>query len=190
MSSHAIRHATLSVEEYLAREEAAAVRHEYVAGTLHALAGGSARHNRIAFGIARRLAAAAEGGPCRVYIADMKLRAGPDAVYYPDVMVVREAHEPTALVLDSPCLIVEVASPSTEAIDRREKLAAYTRIPSLHAYLVVGQDARHVVRHWRTAEGPWASEELAGTGAVNLPCPESSLTLDQLYADVGLPDPA
>lgn len=188
MARPAIHHATLSVEDYLALEETASVRHEYVAGQIHALAGGSARHNQIAGRMYRHLAAAAEGGPCRVYISDVKLRAAEDAIYYPDVMVVCEAHEPTALVLTDPCLLVEVTSPSTETIDRREKLAAYTRIPTLKGYLIVHQDTRRVERYWRTEEGTWASGDVVGTGRVPVPCPELTLTLDEIYEGVRFSD--
>ncbi|HEX7119832.1 MAG TPA: Uma2 family endonuclease [Longimicrobiales bacterium] len=67
----------------------------------------------------------------RERLSDVKLRAAENAIDYPDVMVVREPHDPEAVVLTDPCLLVEVTSPSTETIDRREKLAAYTRIPTL-----------------------------------------------------------
>jgi Uma2 family endonuclease len=41
----------LSVEEYLAGERDGEVRHEYVSGQAYAMAGASARHNRIALNI-------------------------------------------------------------------------------------------------------------------------------------------
>ena len=43
---------TLSVEDYLAREQVVDVRHEYVNGYVCALASESRRHNRIALNIA------------------------------------------------------------------------------------------------------------------------------------------
>lgn len=45
----------LSTEDYLKLEEAATVKHEYVAGILYALAGASQRHSRIAMGFGARL---------------------------------------------------------------------------------------------------------------------------------------
>jgi Uma2 family endonuclease len=49
--------------------------------------------------------------------------------------------EPEDLYVESePCLVAEVVSSSTETIDRREKLAAYKRMPNLEAYLIVSQD--------------------------------------------------
>ena len=64
----------LSVEEYLELEETATLKHEYVGGEIHAMVGASRGHNRISGNIFRKLAEAADGGPCRVYVSDMKLQ--------------------------------------------------------------------------------------------------------------------
>lgn len=181
----AVRHQTLTVEEYLNLEAAASVRHEYVAGVMYVLAGASKRHNRIALNIARLLSDAAGEGPCRVYMSDVKLRAAEDVYYYPDVMVACGPEGEDSLVEDAPCLVVEVASPSTVMIDRREKLVAYKRMPTLEAYVIVEQDDRRVQRHWRDEEGVWWDAEVSGEGQVPLPCPETTLTLDDIYAGVG-----
>ncbi|GAC1313608.1 MAG: hypothetical protein NVSMB2_01780 [Chloroflexota bacterium] len=48
-----------TIEEFLTMEEANATKHEYLAGQVYALAGASARHNRIAMNVAALLWAAA-----------------------------------------------------------------------------------------------------------------------------------
>ena len=58
---------TLSVENYLSREQTGDVRHEYVNGYVYALAGASSRHNRIALNIAAHFLDLARNRPCRVY---------------------------------------------------------------------------------------------------------------------------
>ena len=184
MAESAVPHKPLSVEEYLALEEAATTRHEYVGGIIHAHAGGTTRHNTISVNISALLWNAARGGTCRVYGSDMKLRVPDDAFYYPDVMVVCEPHDAgdEALYQSAPCLLVEVTSPSTEAIDRREKLISYRKIPSLKAYLIVDQESLRVERHWRDDKGQWWHAEAVGTeGVVPIPCPETRLTLPQIY---------
>jgi Uma2 family endonuclease len=184
MSRPAIRHRPLSVEDYLELEEMSSVRHEYIAGRIYALSGASKRHNQIALNIAGRLLSATRGGPCRIYMSDVKLRAAEDVIYYPDVMVACGPEGEHPLIEDAPCLVVEVISPSTETIDRREKLAAYKRIPTLQAYVIVDQDMRRVERHWRDPEGVWWDADLVGEGRVPLPCPEVELTLDEIYEGV------
>jgi Uma2 family endonuclease len=87
MNQPAVRRPLLSVEEYLRLEETSPVKHEYVGGFIHALAGASKRHNQIALNIASRLRDAVRGGPCRVYIGDVKVRVADDVYYYPDVVV-------------------------------------------------------------------------------------------------------
>lgn len=143
----------MSVEEYLEMEKDGQVRHEYVGGVAYAMTGGSGRHNRISGKIYRRLSDIAEGGSCRVY-------------YY----------------VEEPCLIIEVLSPNTESIDRREKLEAYKRIPTLHAYLMASQDERKVERYWRDERSQWWHAEVAGEGTISLLCPpEAELTLADVY---------
>lgn len=185
-SAPAVRHATLSVEEYLELEEASSAKHEYVAGEMHALAGVTRRHNRIAVNLVRRLADAAAGGPCRVSVNDVKLRAAPDIIYYPDLMVACGSESDDPRIEDAPCLVIEIVSPSTERTDRREKLMVYKHIPSLRAYLIIAQERRRVQRHWRDEEGVWWDADLSDAGRVPLPCPETELTLEQIYDGVSL----
>ena len=80
-------HGSLAVDEYLALEESATVRHEYVGGEIFAMVGATKRHNRIIGNTSGRLWGTARGGPCRVYSESVKLRVADDMIYYPDVMV-------------------------------------------------------------------------------------------------------
>ena len=68
--------------------------------------------------------------------------------------------------------------------EKTEKRDAYLRIPSLQAYLVVEQAWRRVDLHWRNPTGVWESA-IVQEGAVSTPCPETRLTLDEIYE--GLP---
>lgn len=78
--------------------------------------------------------------------------------------------------------MVEVTSPSTENIDRREKLLAYRSIMSLKGYLIVDQRELRVERHWRDEAGRWWRAEAVGReGVVPVPCPDVVLTLPQIY---------
>ena len=161
-------------------EETAAVRHEYVGGMIYAMVAATKRHNRIAGNIYAYLLAASRGGACRAYMETVKLRVADDVFYYPGVMVACAEDDP--LVEHSPCLIVEVASPSTQSIDRREKMLAYRKIPALQAYLIVAQDGRRVERHWRDESGEWRQGEAVGeVGFVPVPCPETKLPLTEIY---------
>ena len=155
-----------------------------MAGEIYARAGGTSRHSLISGNVFTALWNAARGGPCRVHNSDMMLRAAEEVFYYPDVMVVcgdDEADE-DALYQDAPCLLVEVTSPSTASIDRREKMLAYRSIPSLKGYLIVDHGRMRAERYWRDDSGRWWRAEAGGPeGFVPVPCPETELTLPQIY---------
>ena len=181
MDSHAAPPGLLTIDEYLEFEETSPIRHEYVGGTLYALAGGSDRHNRIAINIVRKLADAADNTPCRIYMTDMKLQVG-QVFYYPDVMVCcEEPQTENPVFRTDPCLLIEVLSPGTAPKDRREKLIVYGGIPTLRAYLLVDQDAQHVERRFRDDDGVWQRADHISGGSVPLPCPETRLSLDDIY---------
>lgn len=181
MTQRATPHKLISVEEYLALEETATVRHEYVGGTIHAMTGATRRHNRIAGNIYAALRSAARGGPCRVYMETVKLRVPDDVFYYPDVMVACSEEPDDPYVEYDSCLVIEVVSPSTEQTDRREKLLAYRKFPDLRAYLIMDQDRKAVERYWLDEEGRWRRAILSGEGSFPLPCPEMRLSLDEVY---------
>jgi len=171
--------------EYLAMEENSPVRHEFVGWQAHAMAGASVRHNRIALNLASRLLRAV-GNDCQVFISDVKLKADSlPTYYYPDVMLVCDASDDDPLAKTRPCLLAEVLSPATEAIDRREKLAAYQRLFSLKEYLLVAQDRMQVELYRRLNLRDWLLETLGPGDEVRLECARTTLPIEALYE--GLP---
>ncbi|MBO1437622.1 Uma2 family endonuclease [Meiothermus sp. CFH 77666] len=175
----------LSFEEYLALEEKARRKHELVDGVLYAMAGASSNHNLLVTNVAGLLWSRARGGGCRVFSSDMKLRVDAFTSYYPDVMVVCEPDR-AEYYKERPCLLVEVLSSSTEATDRREKLAKYRQIPSLRAYVLIDSLSRRVEAYYREGQH-WLYLDVAGEGSVPIPCPEMSLNLDEIYEGVEVP---
>lgn len=175
----------LTIDEFLAFARESSVRHEYVGGQAHAMTGGTRRHNRIGLNVATRLLSAARGGPCRVYVSDVMVRAPGDVVYFPDVVVACGPPGSDPHVEEAPCVVVEVLSPSTASVDRREKALVDKTIPGLRAYVVVHQDMRRIERHWLDADGSGYHADAAFEGAiVPIPCPAVTLTLDEIYDGV------
>lgn len=179
----------LEERDYLAREVASAERHEYVAGVAYAMAGAGERHHRIAGNLFATLRSAARGTGCGVYISDMKLRvAGGRAYYYPDVMLSCEPAAADAVYKDTPCLVAEVLSPSTAAIDTREKLQAYCGIESLRYYLLVESERAAVSYRIRGADGLWLEASLDPGERIEIECGpvRASLGLREVYEDTDL----
>lgn len=174
-------------QAYLEGEKRAKERHEYMDGKLYAMAGTSRRHNRIALNIVRHLPLSnRDGCPCDIHSSDVKVRAGKrKAFYYPDVIVGCAPDDTDAYYLEKPCLLVEVTSKSTEWKDYNEKLVAYQTLETLQAYLVLSQDKPYATLFYREEDGGWWVKTYEGLDQViPLPCPETSLTLADIYAGV------
>lgn len=174
----------LSEAEYLALEAQSEIRHELVGGQIYAMAGASARHNRIAGAFYARLLGAA-GEDCEVFISDVKLRADDyPSYYYPDVMLVCDPSDDDALVKTRPCLLAEVLSTTTEATDRREKLIAYRRLASLREYLLLSQDEPSVEVYRRRGVADWVVETLGREDTLHLECLPVAVPVAELYRGI------
>lgn len=136
----------LSVDDYLQLEAVSSVRHEYVAGQIFAMTGSTRRANLIAGSIFSAIKKHLAGGPCETYVVDVKVRFRinkDEYLYYPDVLVTCEPEESEQHV-EHPKLIVEVLSPPTENVDRREKAVVCRAISSLEEYVIIAQDTPEV----------------------------------------------
>jgi Uma2 family endonuclease len=177
----------LTEQDYLAFELNAEVRHEYIDGQLYAMAGASERHNRISLNVGFHLRAAARGGHCGVFISDMKLKiAWHKAYYYPDVMLVCNIQDNTEYYKQQPCFIAEVLSPGTANTDRREKLLAYQKIPSLRYYLLISAYQVQVEYFVRDAQDEWQTALLEANETLTIDCEnyQTVLRLSDIYEDV------
>ena len=145
----------ISVEDYLEGEKIGRVKNEFVDGEIYAMAGACDRHHRIALNLITRLDEHLGESECEAFIVDMKLKVNESTFYYPDVFVACDDKPESAYYRSSPVLIIEVVSPSTRQIDRREKLHAYQQIPSVQEYMIVEQDKVHVELHRRQPNGNW-----------------------------------
>lgn len=132
---------TMSVAEYVAREEASKDRHEYLRGEVYAMAGGTPEHGALAAACITALSVALRERPCRVYSSDVRVRSdATDLFTYADAFVVcgsldRSAKDGNAVA--NPVVVVEVLSPATESYDRGAKAEHYRRIVSLREYVLV-----------------------------------------------------
>jgi Uma2 family endonuclease len=177
----------MSLDEFLRFENAHLERHEFVAGEVFAMSGGTLRHSRIIQNISFTLMSRLRGGPCEVHSNIVKVQVGDDRIYYPDGLVLCGRVPGDALVVHEPLVIVEVTSPSTSRADRTDKLDGYRRLTSLETYLIVDQHRRRVDRHWRDADRSWQWEQYLVDGSVPIPRLDTPLTLDEIYEGIDLP---
>lgn len=181
----------LSIEDYLAGEEDSPLKHEYLGGAVHAMAGGSADHAAISANAIVSLGGQLRGKPCRTFTSDLKVRIDlPEHTrfYYPDVQVVCLPGTGDTRYQDRPSVVIEVLSESTRRIDLGEKKDAYLAIPSLKVLLLVESDQPSVLVYRRGPEGGFTRELVEGLKAViDLPEIDAALPLTDLYDQVAFP---
>lgn len=149
----------ISIEDYLSGEPLSEIRHEYVAGQVFAMAGGSRAHNELAGNVYSSLRSHLKNSLCRPFIGDVKvrLRIGlKDIFYYPDVVVGCDPRDTDEYFLRFPKLIIEVLSKTTERQDRLEKFEHYITSSTLEEYVLVAQNKMEVTLHRRRTN--WAAE--------------------------------
>jgi Uma2 family endonuclease len=174
----------LSEEDYLADELRSAQRREFAYGTVFAMAGGSANHNRVAGNLYAQLLQSRDQH-CRPFIADVKLRLDSGGLfYYPDVMLVCDPADTEAYFKTNPCMVAEVLSPSTELTDRREKWAAYQKLPALREYLLLAQDRAYIEVYQRVNVRQWGMTVLGAGDTLSLSCGQLELPVDDIYRAV------
>src|SRR5262245_45889845 len=190
-------------DQYLSIEREADERHEYLDGQIYAMAGESPEHGAICTNLTAEIALQLRGTSCQAFAKDMRVRSGPlprrrysqKGLYsYPDLVVVcgeMQFLDENRDVIINPKVIIEVASPSTEAFDYGEKFLRYrTFNPSLTDYLVVAQD-RPSIEHFALREdGLWmiADSVVELSGSVHIASINCNLQLAEVYDRVEFPE--
>lgn len=181
---------TLSVEEWRELERTSHdCKHEYIDGTVYAMAGGTLDHAQIAVNVVMALTTALTGGPCRVYNSDAAARLSPTRYTYPDATVTcDERDRGRGTEIQAPQLVVEVLSPdSTEAFDRGRKFAFYRACPTVREYVLVSTTHQAVEVFRRTAEGWGVYHEYGAGETVDLSSIGVRLAVAALYARTEVP---
>jgi Uma2 family endonuclease len=175
----------IGYSEYLAIEQRTGIKHEWLDGTVRAMAGGTPQHSGVGAGLMFQLSLALSGRRCRVFTSDLKIRVRATGLAtYPDVAVVcdrleRDPEDRNAIT--NPRLLAEVLSDSTATYDRGRKFDHYRQIPSLREYVLLSQDEPRIEVLRRNEQGVFethtalAGQELELVGV--------KLSVDAIYAD-------
>ncbi|MBD2363807.1 Uma2 family endonuclease [Anabaena minutissima FACHB-250] len=150
-------------EEYLALEEAAEYKSEYIDGQIIPMAGGTVNHNQIALNLSTELNFAFRKQHYRVYMGDVRLWIPQRRIYtYPDVMIVEGEpeffHNRTDMILN-PQVIVEVLSESTKGYDREYKFQIYRTISTFQEYVLIDQTQIYIEHFSKTGKKQWNLRE-------------------------------
>jgi Uma2 family endonuclease len=147
---------TMTVAEYLRLEESDPDHlYEYIDGNVYMMAGGSLDHDMIKSNVQSILRALLRGSQCRVYSSDANVQVSETRYLHPDVTVTCNPQDRgKKQMVQSPRLVVEVLSPSTERRDRTSKMKMYRAYPSIEEYMLVNTRFPMVELH-RRENGKW-----------------------------------
>lgn len=184
-------HPVFSEGNYLDFERFAQERHEFLDGSVYAMAGESLSHSTVCFNLYGIIHNQLRGKRCRGFSPNMKVATNEAGLFsYPDLMIVcgpPVEYDNKGDVLTNPTVIFEVLSPSTENYDRGEKFLRYTNyIETLEDYVLISQD-RPLIEHYSRHSG-WGKTEIEGFDAVlKLDSVECEIALAELYDLVEFP---
>ena len=163
-------------------------RLEYDHGYIYAMAGSTANHTAISANMWRLLDdALGEDTPCRAYMVDRVVRLSSEVTVMPDVVVTCEpSDQGEAFFLDSPHLVVEVLSKSTEARYRTYKLLRYQAKLSVQEIMLISQYVQHVEVITRTPSG-WEYQEYGGEDTFQLASLHVEVHVSDIYRRLSIP---
>ena len=141
--NNSVRQLWVSEQEYLDGELLSDIKHEYIDGVVFAMSAASANHNVLAGNVFGELRNHLKGKPCPPFTSDMKVKVG-TKYFYPDVLVDCADFSGQDYFTQSPVLIVEVLSKSTQQYDKTLKLKSYLQIKSLQEYILIEQDKAEI----------------------------------------------
>lgn len=176
----------MSAEEFLDWEEKQSEKHEFIHGEIFAMTGVTRQHATVAGNVFSSIMQHLRGTPCRVYMADMKLKLdAADAFFYPDVFVTcAESDHQAERYMAEPRMIVEILSESTEAYDRGEKFERYRQFTSLAEYVLVNPVKRKAEIFRRDTTGHWVLHEYGGNDPILFASLELTIGSSVLYDNV------
>jgi Uma2 family endonuclease len=179
-------------DEYLALEEVAESKSEYIDGEIIPMAGGSTNHNRITLNLSANLNFAFRQQDYEVFMVDVRLWIPQRRIYtYPDVMIVvgePEYFNNRTDTITNPQIIIEVLSDSTQGYDREGKFQIYRTIPTFKEYLLIEQTQIYVEQFSKTGNKQWTLREYdREDNSISLDSVDFEISLEDLYNKVKFP---
>jgi Uma2 family endonuclease len=160
----------VTVEEYLELDRNSPdVRYEYINGRIIMMAGGSPQHSLIAANMTRILGQLLRESSCCAFNSDVKIKLPRMNYVYADASVScdqRDFADPEFMY--HPRVVVELLSPSTEALDRGEKFESYRECSSVQEYIMVNTSRQAIEVCRREKNNFWSFQTLKLGATVEL----------------------
>ena len=180
---------SMTVEEYLAIDEASDITNEYIDGVIYPMAGGTGNHGALIAYVIVALANALGDRDCVVRGSTMRVRIDASRYVYPDASVVcgdSIFEDEKSTILLNPTVVVEVTSPESLTRDHVDKVAHYGSVSSIQGYLIL--DQKRVFAEWYTrAEDGWHLRQYSDLAdEIPLEALDCSLSLSAVYRAITL----
>jgi len=178
----------MTFEQYLLLVNNSDRRYEYYDGEVRLMAGGTSNHATIALTCGVALdQALGDDAVCRPYVTDKLVRVAPTKTLIPDVVVSCDtADHGESQIIDSPVLVVEVLSRSTEMTDRFVKLALYQAKESIQEIIFISQIIQRVEVFSRSTTG-WIYHQYGAGQSFFLTSLDIEIEGRQLYRRLSIP---
>src|SRR5260370_4742594 len=148
------------------------------------MACGTANHDTIKSNIQRILWNLLRGSNCRAYSSDMKVYISETRYFHPDVTVTCDPRDRGRVqAIQSPRLVVEVLSPTTELTDRTWKLKNYRVHPTIEEYVLVESQSFKMENDPKT-QNQWIYAAFENTDEIPLHSLSVHFSLADAYTDV------
>lgn len=163
-------------------------RYELIDGVVYDMTGSTPEHSVIASNIEALIREQlGRRGPCRTHRDQYVVIPGKPPVV-PDVVVTCDRADwdrdkrLKPFMIQSPLIVVEVLSPSTERYDRTEKFARYMCCSTLEVYMLVSQDEPYIEVYRRSRS--WKQERFSANDTIRLEQLKLELPVEAIYEGV------
>lgn len=178
----------MTFEQYLLLVNTSDRHYEYYDGEVRLMAGGTSNHATISLNCGIALdQALGDNAVCRPYVSDKLVRVAPTKTLIPDVVVSCDtADHGEAQIINSPILVVETLSRSTEMTDRFVKLALYQAKESIQEIIFISQSIQRVEVFARSTTG-WLYHQYGAGQSLLLTSLDIEIEVRQLYRRLSIP---
>ncbi len=163
-------------------------RYEYVRGwIMQQQAGGTIRHARIAARVFGYLLQRTDQSIWSVMGSDAAADTGHTFRYADVIVELLGASDDKAIATQTPVVVVEVLSPSSEERDLSVKVFEYTGLASLDTYIVASQDEALCYVWQRRADGTFAAQPDTVKGRdqiIQVPALGIAIPLAEIYRGI------
>jgi Uma2 family endonuclease len=157
----------MTLVEFLQFQEQSPIPYEFINGVIRQISAPTVPHCRVVQNIFRAIDPHLRKGPCEPFCTGVQVyfKLGTDEMSYrPDLFVSCDRNAWDKFGIPNPKFVVEVLSPSTAQIDRKEKAVNYRRVPSMEEYVIASQKRAELNIYRRAAR--WLPEIVSGVGAI------------------------